>query len=202
MTAGLSSLAARVLLATLLVAPLCVSTPARAEDAPALKAGTFSPARVAPDFTLRGTDGKDLKISSYRGKVVILAFGFTSCPAICPTTLAVLAQTRKSLGADADKVQVVYVTVDPERDDVAHLREFLAKFDPAFVGGTGTEEELAAVRSGYGVTSTRMPFGDDYGFNHSSYTYLIDRDGNLAALMPYGHSAEDYVHDVKILLAR
>jgi protein SCO1/2 len=114
----------------------------------------------------------------------------------------VLAQTRKALGDDAARVQVVYVTVDPEKDNVAHLREFLARFDPAFVGGTGTEEELAAVRKGYGVTSTKIAFGDDYGFDHSSYTYLIDRDGNLSALMPYGHSADDYVHDVKILLAR
>jgi protein SCO1/2 len=173
-----------------------------AADEGALKAGTFDPPRAAPDFTLRGSDGAELRLSHYRGKVVILGFGFTSCPEVCPTTLATLAQARKKLGAQADDVQVVYVTVDPERDDVTRLAKYLGSFDPTFIGGTGTDQQLAAVRKDFGIGATRKTSGDSYTFSHSSYTYLIDRQGLMRALMPYGQSPDDYAHDVRILLKR
>jgi protein SCO1/2 len=171
-----------------------------AADNANFKAGAFSPSRQAPDFSLRGSDGGELKLSRYRGKVVVLGFGFTSCPEVCPTTLAVLAQARKKLSVSADEVQVVYVTVDPERDDTERMRKYLAGFDPEFVGGTGTAEQLAAVRQAYGVLAEKKPFAGGYTVAHSSFTYLIDRDGSLRALMPFGHTADDYVHDVKLLL--
>ena len=171
-----------------------------AADDATLKAGTFDPPRAAPDFALRGSDGAELRLSHFRGKVVVLGFGFTSCPEVCPTTLATLAQARKQLGAQAKDVQVVYVTVDPERDGVARLKKYLGKFDPSFVGGTGTDEQLAAVRKEFGISATRKTSGDSYTFSHSSYTYLIDRGGRMRALMPYGQSADDYVHDLRILL--
>src|SRR5262245_2405427 len=103
---------ALALLPSLLFLTVAVSA---AEDT-IFKAGTFSPPRPAPDFSLRGSDGAELKLSRYRGKVVVLGFGFTSCPDVCPTTLAVLAQARNKLGASANEMQVVYVTVDPDRD--------------------------------------------------------------------------------------
>jgi protein SCO1/2 len=163
----------------------------------------FDPPRAAPEFRLRGSDGTELTLSRYRGKVVIVGFGFSSCPDVCPVTLSTLSQVRKRLGADdAADVQVVYITVDPERDDAERLRKWLAAFDPTFVGGTGSAEELSAVRREYGIAATRQVVGAEYGFNHSSFTYLIDRDGNLRALMPYGHPPDDYVHDVRILLKR
>lgn len=171
-----------------------------AVDNATFKAGAFSPPRQAPDFSLRGSDGGELKLSRYRGKVVVLGFGFTSCPEICPTTLAVLAEARKKLSVSADEVQVVYVTVDPERDDTERMRMYLAGFDPTFVGGTGTAEQLAVVRQSYGVVAEKKPFTGGYVVAHSSFTYLIDRDGSLRALMPFGHTADDYVHDVKLLL--
>lgn len=183
---------------------LCAIMPmaaADAADAP-LIAGTFTPARVAPEIVLSGSDGTELKLSRYRGKVVILGFGYTHCPAICPTTLAMLAGAHKQLGSQAGDVQVLYITVDPERDDVKRMGEFLGRFDPTFIGGTGTGTQLAAVRKDYGITAERVPMGDSYGYSHSSYTILIDREGKLKALMPYGHTAEDYVHDVKVLLAQ
>ena len=185
-----------VLLPLLLFLTAAVS----AADNATLKAGAFSPPRQAPDFSLRGSDGGELKLSRYRGKVVVLGFGFTSCPEICPTTLAVLAQARKKLSVSADEVQVVYVTVDPERDDTERMRKYLAGFDPTFVGGTGTAEQLAAVRQAYGVVAEKKPFAGGHTVAHSSFTYLIDRDGSLRALMPFGHTADDYVHDVKLLL--
>ncbi len=185
-----------LLLATWL---LCAAAVA-ADDGAALKAGVFEPARLAPAFTLEGSDGSPLALERYRGKVVLLGFGFTSCAEVCPITLLTLAQARKLLGAQADELQVVYVTVDPERDDTARMKRYLAAFDPSFVGGTGTDAQLAAVRKEYGIAASKQA-GRDGSFSHSSFVYLIDRVGRLRALMPYGRPPEDYAHDVGILLA-
>jgi protein SCO1/2 len=172
-----------------------------ATDQGALIAGVFTPPRLAPDFSLRASDGSELKLSGYRGKVVLLSFGYTSCTEVCPVTLAILAAARKQLGTAASQVQVIYVTVDPERDNAQRMRKFLGAFDPSFVGGTGSPQQLAAVRSDYGITvSQKMPIPGGYALSHSSYIYLIDRGGNLRALMPFGHNADDFAHDVRILL--
>ena len=185
-----------------LLLPLFFAAAGSATDNTALIAGVFSPPRQAPDFSLSGSNGSELKLGSYRGKVVVLAFGFTSCPDVCPITLATLAQARKKLGAEGNELQVVYITVDPERDDDERMRTYLASFDPTFIGGTGTAERLAAVRKEYGINATRQALGTSYLYAHSSFTYLIDREGKLRALMPYGHSADDYVHDLRILMAK
>ena len=131
---------------------------------------------------------------------MLLGFGFTSCPDVCPTTLGTLAQARRELGPAAADVQVVYVTVDPERDDAERMKKYLRGFDPTFVGGTGTPQQLAAVRKDYGVRPRRRPSAKTTRTAHSSFTYLIDRSGRIRALMPYGHSPDDYVHDLKLLL--
>ena len=180
---------------------LFAAAAASAADAPQLEAGVFDPPRMAPEFTLRGSDGGELALSRFRGKVVVLGFGFTTCPDVCPTTLATLASAHKKLGERGGEVQVVYVTVDPERDDPERLRNYLKSFDASFVGGTGSANVLEAVRNDYGIAAQRIVRGDSYGFSHSSYTYLIDRAGRLRALMPYGSSADAYVHDLLILLA-
>jgi protein SCO1/2 len=171
-----------------------------AAHATAFKAGTFDPARVAPDFALQGSDGHELRIDRFRGKVVLLAFGYSSCKDVCPLTLATFAQVRRRLGAAASDFQVVYVTVDPQRDTPERLKKFLENFDNTFVGGTGTEAQLASVRQEYGVTAKKIPYEHSYTYAHSSFAYLIDRQGRMRALMPYGHSADDYVNDVSILL--
>lgn len=166
----------------------------------AFKAGVFDPPRAAPDFALQGSDGHELRLSRFRGKVVLLAFGYSSCPEVCPVTLATFAQARRKLGTAAADVQVVYVTVDPERDVSKRLEEFLGAFDPTFIGGTGSEAQLAAVRRAYGITAKKIPSRHGYTYAHSSFTYLLDRTGRIRALMPYGHSSDDFVHDLKILL--
>lgn len=183
----------------LLLSLLFVGAAAGAE-APALKAGVFSPPRPAPDFSLQGSDGRALNLSRFKGKVVLLGFGFTSCPQVCPTTLATLAQARRKLGSAAADVQVVYVTVDPERDVAQRMKQYLGTFDPTFVGGTGAADRLAAVRKDYGIFAEKKPQGSSYTVAHSSYVYLIDRSGSLRALMPYGHGPDDYVHDLTLLL--
>jgi protein SCO1/2 len=185
----------------LLFASLVVAVAsARADTGATLKAGVFDPPREAPDFTLQGSDGSNLKLSRYRGKVVLLGFGFTSCAAVCPITLGTLAAAHRKLGAQGGDVQVVYVTVDPERDDAARMKKYLSSFDASFIGGTGTDAQLAAVRRDYGIAAEKVA-GPDGSFTHSSFVYLIDRAGRLRALMPYGHPPEDYVHDVSVLLA-
>lgn len=190
------SLAATLLLASALATALGADSP----PAPALKAGVFSPARPAPDFSLLGSDGHELNLHRYRGKVVILGFGYTSCPDVCPTTLSTLAQARRQLGPAAADVQVVYVTVDPDRDGVERLKKYLGTFDPSFAGGTGTAEQLAAVRKAYGIFVEKKAYGSNYTLAHSSYLLLIDRNGILRALMPYGRGPADYVHDLRLLL--
>ena len=191
------SAALRLLAALLALVQIASATATRP---PSLKAGVFDPPRAAPDFSLQGSDGHELKISHYRGKVVLLAFGFTSCTEVCPITLNTFAVTRRKLGPAAADVQVVYVTVDPGRDVPARLSKYLGSFDSTFVGGTGTEDQLAAVRRSYGITAEKKVIGGDYTYAHSSFTYLIDRSGRIRALMPYGHSPDDYVNDLTILL--
>src|SRR6266487_4364795 len=154
-------------------------TVAAAESTDELRSGVFDPPRLAPDFSLRGTDGSEFKLSRYRGKVVALGFGYSNCPSVCPLTLRYLAQAREKLGARGKEFQVVYVTVDPERDNAEHLGKFLASFDPTFVGAKAT-----------------------YFLDHSSFVYLIDRGGKLRAMMPFGVTVDDIEHDARALLSR
>lgn len=193
-------LAAALLLAALIAG--AVATFFAREPAPpqAMRAGAFDPPRAAPEFSLRGSDGSEVTLAQYRGKVVLLTFGFTHCAAVCPTTLATLAQTRSSLGGQADSVQVIFVTVDPERDSAAHMQQYLAAFDSSFIGATGTPEVLAQVQEDYGVTATRQGRGPDYAMAHTSSIFLIDGAGKLRALMPFGQEARDLVRDIEFLL--
>lgn len=191
---------ARALLFTLLAgATLAQAAPSTPPTA--LKAGTLTPTLPAPELALTATDGKPLSLARFRGKVVLLAFGFSNCGEVCPITLATLAGARKKLGADAADVQVVYVTVDPERDNAAQMRKFLGSFDATFVGGVGTRAEIDAAEKSYGINVVKNVNTDgSYTLGHSSSIYLIDRAGGLRAVMPYGHPVDDFVHDLKILL--
>jgi protein SCO1/2 len=120
---------------------------------------------------------------------------------VCPITLATLAGARRKLGEQSANVQVVYVTVDPERDDAARMKKYLASFDPTFVGGVGSRAQIDAAQKNYGISSTKQVYADgNYTIGHSSSIYLIDRAGKLRAVMPYGHGTEDFVHDLRILL--
>ena len=197
---------ARLALAVLAAAAPALAAASALAAAPApgsaLKAGTFDPPRAAPDFHLRGSDGRELTLARFRGQAVLLAFGYSHCGDVCPVTLATLAQARQALGADAARVQVVYLTVDPERDDAARLKSWLGAFDPSFVGGTGTPDALAAARKSYGVEAKKIPRPDgQYTMAHASSVWLVDPAGRLRAMMPYGREPQDYVHDVRVLLA-
>lgn len=166
------------------------------------KGGSFNPPRPAPDFLLKGSDGSELRLSHYRGKVVALGFGYTYCPDVCPTTLADLAQAHRKLGRSAKEFQVIYVTVDPERDTLERLHKYLVVFDNSFIGATGTPEQLSQVRKAYGISAVKKTFegvSAGYLIHHSSFVYLIDPTGNLRVMLPFGTSVDDIVHDVKML---
>ena len=188
---------ASVLQISLLLAAMCVG-PAYALE---LKSGVFDPPRMAPDFSLPASKGEVFTLSEQQGKLVVLGFGFSHCPDICPTTLANLAQVRKNLGELANEIQVVYITVDPERDTAERLREYMKNFHESFIGVTGEPEQLAEVRKAYGIIAAKEVHEDgNYEVHHSSYLYLIDRQGLLRALVPFGKTADDIVHDIKALL--
>ncbi len=168
-----------------------------------LRAGVFEPPREAPAFSLDGSDGKKLDLRDHLGKVVILQFGYTFCEDVCPVTLARLTEAYKKLGSASRDVQLIYVTVDPERDSPERLREHLAAFNPSFLGAAGTPDELEAVKKAYGVVARQVVSRNpalEYAVDHSSSLYLVDRQGKLRGLIPFGTPAGDIVHDLDLLL--
>jgi protein SCO1 len=181
---------------------LAVATGCKRQE-PDFKTGVFDPPREAPNFQLDGSDGSEISLAEYRGKVVALAFGFSHCPRVCPVTLAHLTEVARKLGGAAKDLQVIFVTVDPDRDSPARLREFLDYFNPAFRGATGKPEQLAALEKQYGVIANRVASEDPalgYEMHHSSSIYLVDRAGMLRVLVPFGRPTEDLLHDVQKLL--
>jgi len=177
--------------------------PPRAEDG--LRSGTFEPPREAPAFSLDGSNGEKLSLRAYLGKVVIVEFGYTFCQEVCPITLAHLTEVYKKLGSAAREVQLIYVTVDPARDSPERLREHLAVYNPSFLGATGSPEELVAVQKAYGVVAKRVVSNyqaQGYAVDHSSSLYLVDRQGKLRGLVPFGTPADDIVHDLELLLRK
>ena len=168
-----------------------------------LGSGTFEPTREAPPFSLDGSNGQKVSLRDYLGKVVILQFGFTYCDKVCPVTLARLTEAYKKLGPAAREVQLIFVTVDPKRDSPERLHEHLTAFNPAFLGATGNPDELAAVLKSYGVVAEQVVSQNkalEYEVNHSTSLYLVDRQGQLRGLVPFGTPTDDIVHDLEQLL--
>lgn len=151
------------------------------------------------DFELTAHTGKRVRASEFHGRVVVLFFGFTHCPDICPPTLTRLAQVMKLLGTDAGRVQVLFITVDPRRDTPKQLAGFVPAFHPSFLGLTGTEQELAAVIREYRIAAeadTKHPGH----IPHSDAILVKDVRGKLRLLFKGDHSAEDIAHDLRLLL--
>lgn len=170
--------------------------------AAAMKSGVFAPPRAAPDIVLPSSHGP-FTLSRFKGKVVVLEFGYTSCVDVCPVSLAALADARKKLGAADADVQVVFITVDPARDGAARLKSYLAAFDPGFIGLTGSQAQIDALLRDYGISAARRIQGagaGQYMMSHSSYLYFIDRQGMLRAMMPFGRPSDEMVHDLTLLL--
>ena len=156
----------------------------------------------APEFTLAHEDGR-FQLPETRGDIVLLFFGYTSCPDICPTTLAELKTALERLGEEkAENVKVVFVTVDPERDTPERVQEYVNHFDSDFIGLSGSEEELAPVWNEYGVYREIVDGTSAAGYlvNHTARVTLIDQDGNLRASYGFDTPVENIVHDLQLLL--
>jgi protein SCO1/2 len=159
-------------------------------------------APVGGDFVLRSAGGP-VALKDRRGKVVLLYFGYTFCPDICPTSLALVAQALSGLKAEElGRVEAIFISVDPERDTVGKLKDYAAYFHPKILGVTGTPEELASVARGYGASYRKQDIGSrgGYAVDHSSFTYLIDPKGKLAASLPHGTPAARVVEEIRRLL--
>ena len=167
------------------------------------KGGLLTPPKMAPDLVLTTPEGTEFRLSRELGKVVALWFGYTFCPDVCPTTLAELIQARQRLGKDGQRLRIVFVTVDPERDTPARLREYAHAFSGGFTALTGPAERLAEVRKAYGVIATKRVVAGTaatYLIDHSAFVYVVDPTGQLRLMFPFGMSVDDMVHDIKLLL--
>jgi protein SCO1/2 len=141
-------------------------------------------------------------LSDFKGKVVAVFFGFTHCPDACPTTLAELSQVLRELGADADKIQVLFVTVDPERDTPAVVGPYVSSFHPSFLGLCGDLEATTRVAKEFKVFFQKQPLkGGGYSVDHSAGTYIFDREGRLRLFASFGTDGKAILHDVRLLLA-
>ncbi len=166
--------------------------------------GTFlEPSFPAADFTLTSADGP-VRLADLRGKAVVLFFGYTLCPDVCPTTMARLGHAMELLGKDAERVQVVMVSVDPERDTPERLAQYARAFHPSFLGVTGTPEEIAAVAAAYGIYYAKAEGSAATGYvvDHTATTTVLDRAGGVRLLWPYDVPAEGLADDLKVVLRK
>lgn len=153
------------------------------------------------DFSLTDFHGRARHLADYRGKVVMLYFGFVQCPDVCPTALTRAANVIQRLGRDAAQLQLLFVTVDPERDTPSMLREYLAAFDPSFVALTGSAEQIKTAADEFRVFYKKVPTGSSYTMDHTALSYLFDQQGRLRVALRHEQTADDYTADVKALLA-
>lgn len=166
----------------------------------AFKGIDITGAPYARGFTLTDFNGQARSLADYRGKVVMLYFGFVQCPDVCPTALTRAAAVLQQMGAQASQVQLLFVTVDPERDTPALLRDYMAAFDPSFVALTGSAEQIKATADGFRVFYKKVPTGSSYTMDHTALTYLFDREGRIRVALRHEQTADDYAADVKRLL--
>jgi protein SCO1 len=159
----------------------------------ALHGSVIDPPMPAPDFTLTNQASEKISLSDLRGKYILLFFGYTSCPDECPATMGVLKQVYYQLKDQADKIQVVFVTTDPDHDTPQALGDFLSRFDPSFIGLTGIQAELQPIWKDYGVTVL------DEGTTHSLRIYLIDPQGNITLTYPSASLSDDITADLNRL---
>ncbi|TAN74736.1 MAG: SCO family protein [Gallionella sp.] len=152
------------------------------------------------DFHLTDHNGKPRSLADFRGKVVALFFGYTGCPDVCPTTLADLAQAKKLLGKDADRVQVLFVTVDPERDRPEMMAKYVPAFDPSFLGLYGDAQATAQAAKAFYVTYQKQSSESGYNMDHSLGTFLVDPKGKVRLRAPHAQRAEWLADDIRLLL--
>ena len=176
----------------------------RSPNAPSFRATDVTGADFGGNLQLTDFNGQRRQLSDFRGRAVVVFFGYTHCPDVCPTTLSTLAAAIKKLGADGDKVQVLFVTADPERDTAEVLKQYVTAFNPTFLGLRGTVEETAKVAKEFKVIVQKNAGADanNYTVDHSSGTYIYDPAGKLRLYVGYGQDADVFAHDIGLLLKK
>jgi protein SCO1/2 len=158
--------------------------------------------QYASGFSLTDHHGKPRTLADFKGKVVVVFFGYTQCPDVCPTTMAEMASVMKELGPQADQVQVLFITVDPERDTQALLAQYVPQFDKRFLGLYGDAAATAAVAKEFKVYYAKVPgkAPGSYSMDHTAGSYVFDKDGKVRLFLRHGQGAGPIVHDLKQLL--
>lgn len=186
------------------LAALAGCKPMGGADGPkgAFKAVDITGADYAKDFSLPDVDGKVRTIADFKGKAVLVFFGFAQCPDVCPTTMAELAQVKKQLGAEGERIQGVFITVDPERDTPEVLKGYVRNFDPSFVALRGTPEQTLATAKAFKIFYEKVPGKTPGGYtvNHTAASYLFDPQGRVRLYVRYGSGPEALAADFKQLL--
>ena len=169
---------------------------------PSFQASDITGSSFGRDFELKDPQGNTRRLTDFRGKAVVIFFGYTQCPDVCPTTLAALAQAMKRLGPEADRVQVLFVTVDPERDTPQLLAQYVPAFDPRFLGLYGDAEATARTAKEFKVIYQKVPgaTAGTYTMDHSAGTYVFDPQGRLRLYVSNGQAPDVFVHDLRELL--
>jgi len=171
-------------------------------EKPRFQASDVTGASFGHDFRLTDHNGKPRTLEDFRGKVVVIFFGYTQCPDVCPTTLSDLAATLQKLGADANRVQVLFVTIDPERDTPELLSQYVPAFNPTFLGLYGDAAATAATAREFKVLYQKQPGSTpgNYSMDHSAGTFIFDPQGRLRLYVTHGQGPELYAHDIHELL--
>jgi protein SCO1/2 len=171
-------------------------------DGPKFQLTDVTGANFGKKLELTDHNGQRRTLADFKGKVVVVFFGFTHCPDACPTTLAELAGVARELGPDAGRLQVLFITVDPERDTPEVLRQYVPSFHPGFLGLYGTREETAAVAKEFKVYVQKQPQpGGSYSVDHSAGTFVLDTEGRLRLFGQYNVGSNALVNDIRLLLA-
>lgn len=176
---------------------------AKSASAPALNAALFDPPRTLTDFSAEATGGETFTLSQHQGELILLYFGYRTCPDFCPTTAFELRTVYQALKQPADKLKVVFVTVDPERDDMTSLARYVGAFHPDFIALRPEGDNLQAIMRQFGVVAEKRPMGDSpesYLVDHTASIFLIGSDGKLHGQYLYGTPYEDIQSDLQKLL--
>ncbi|WP_084397467.1 SCO family protein [Hydrogenophaga pseudoflava] len=167
---------------------------------PSFKGIDITGADYARGFSLTDFNGQTRTLADFQGRVVMLYFGFVQCPDVCPTALTRAAAVMERLGPRAGDLQVVFVTVDPERDTPELLREYMAAFHPSFLALTGNAEQIAQTAKDFRAFYKKVPTGSSYTMDHTALSYLFDRQGRIRVALRHEQTADDYTADVRALL--
>jgi protein SCO1 len=171
-------------------------------DKPSFRNTDITGAEFAREFALTDHNGKARTLADFKGKAVVVFFGFTQCPDVCPTTLAEMTEAVKQLGADGNKLQVLFITIDPERDTPELLKKYVPAFHPSFLGLSGNAEAIAKVAKEFKVFYQKSPgkTPGSYTMDHTANSYVFDPQGRVRLVVKHGLGAEPLVQDLKQLL--